>query len=376
MPLSYAARAVIGAATLTLAAASPLLAQSPSIGSPATPRVARSRPDTVPAPQPSAAPASRPHRWIDLTTASADFRYRYIETSRDVRTNTQLQHKQRLRVGFKFDSEGRYSLQTFSGTSNSFSSTWDNTGLGTGEPGWPFAMRELYFSASPVSGISAQVGGFNQLKGLATEITAFDNDNYLVGYRGSVKRPADLYLDEVAVTVGFVGELADGNVFDRLDGLGRHNYTQVLASKTFSRWLAVSGDWESLDGISTLHQTVRVTTEEWKVLHGVRFEQYQRLEGSTGYGFALEAERALTRRVTASGGYAQIDRDHGPLNGDRYGRGKRLLATGSIALTPELNVEIFYTHAVKNDFALPNAQRFDIVASYNVLRALQRTGAW
>jgi hypothetical protein len=37
---------------------------------------------------------------------------------------------------------------------------------------------------------------------------------------------------------------------------------------------------------------------------------------------------------------------------------------------------VFYTRAFRNDFAIANKTRFDLVASYNVLKALQRAGAW
>ena len=56
----------------------------------------------------------------------------------------------------------------------------------------------------------------------------------------------------------------------------------------------------------------------------IRFENYQRVEGTTGYGFAISAERALHPRVIMAGGYADIDEHNGSLNGDRYIRGKRV----------------------------------------------------
>ena len=316
------------------------------------------------------------HRWIDLQAAFVDFRYRYIQTSRDLVTNDQLQHKQGLRIGVKLDPDGRYTVRTFTGTGNAFSSSWDNTGLGTGEANWPIAMRQFYFSAKPGRGLTGELGGMAQLKGQATEITTFDNDNYLVAYRGRVERPETIYLDEVSVTIGHVGDFGEANVFERLDRLNDHNYTQVLVGKRVSDRLAVTADWEELEGVSTLHQAVRVMTHGWHVLHGVRFEQYQRVEGATGYGLGLTLEKRLTRTVSVAGGFARIDGDHPPINGDRYGRGKRLFVDGTIALTPELTVNLYYNHALGNDFFLPNDQRFDVVASYDVRGALERAGAW
>lgn len=374
-------RARIVAAVLALAAAftsAPLAAQTPAPALSGAARVGVRTSAAAAAPQrPGTPPAGDLERWIDLQVASVDFRYRYIETSRDHRTANQLQHKQRLRVGLKLDPDGRYTIQTFSGTSNSFNSSWANTGLGTGEAGWGFAMRELYLAARPGGGFSAEVGGIHQLKGLASEITTFDNDNYLVGYRAGVSRPAELYLDELSLTLGHVGDFGNANVLERLDRLGDHNYTQVLARKRFSPAVALSADWESVDGISTLHQAVEVTLPEGQAIDGVRFEQYERVEGETGYGFAAAAERDITTRLSVSGGYAQIDLDYVPtLNGDRYARGRRLFVESRYRLSPELTVDLYYGHAINNDFVVPNAQRLDIVASYNVLRALQRAGVW
>lgn len=372
MPIS---RPLVSPATVALLIASASIAGAQPPAPVSTPLVSEAieAADTHGASEPPTAPL---HRWIDLQAVDLALRYRYVQTSADVVTTNQLQHKQGVRVGFKLDPDGRYSVQTFLGTGNSFPSSWDNTGAGTGEPNWPFAMRQFYFSAKPGAGLTGEAGGMAQLRGQSTEITRFDNDNYLVAWRGRIARPADLYLDDVAVTIGHVGDFGEANVFDRLDRLNDHNYTQVLVEKRFADWLRVSADWEELDGISTLHQAVRLSTPDALLLHGARFEQYQRVEGEEGYGFALTLERGITDALRVSGGFARIDRNHSLLNGDRYGRGKRFFVDGEIAITTELTVNVYYNHAVSNDFPLPNDQRFDIVAGYDVLKALRRRGVW
>jgi hypothetical protein len=108
----------------------------------------------------------------------------------------------------------------------------------------------------------------------------------------------------------------------------------------------------------------------------VRFENYQRVEGDEAYGFALSAEKAVHPKVVLAGGYADIDRDNGLLSGDRYFRGKRVFVEPKIQVLPELTLSFFYTEAFDNDFAIPNDHRFDIVVQYNVLKALQKAGAW
>ena len=76
-----------------------------------------------------------------------------------------------------------------------------------------------------------------------------------------------------------------------------------------------------------------MATKERMPIDAIRFENYQRTEGTTGYGFSVSAERAVHKRVLLAGGFANIDENNG-------------------------------TH------------RFDLVLSYNVLKALQKAGAW
>jgi hypothetical protein len=332
-------------------------------------------PTGPPVPAIAPAPPARAHRWVDLQSAAAETRYRYVGTSAGAVAANQMQHKESVRVGLKFDPGGRYSLQSFCGTGNSFTGSWDNLGPGTGARTWDFRVRQLYLQAAPAKGFEAQAGSFSIARGEQSEITSYDNDNYIIGYHGAVKRPKDIYFDELSVTVGYLGDVTTPNVFRRLDRLGDHNYSSVLLGKKIGV-VSASADWASLAGISTFHQAVRVATAAWLPVDAVRFENYERVEGTRGYGFAAAAERAVTRRVTVIGGYADVDRNFGELNGDRYAHGHRIFTEGRITLLPELVVITFYTHAFKNDFVVPNHERFDLILSYNVLKALQRAGAW
>ena len=76
-----------------------------------------------------------------------------------------------------------------------------------------------------------------------------------------------------------------------------------------------------------------------------------------------------------SGGYATVDRA-AVLNGDRFVRGRRGFVEGRYALTPEVTLSAFFTRAFRNDFAVPNRTRLDVVVTYNVLKGLQRGGVW
>ena len=320
---------------------------------------------------------SKVHRWIDWQSAPLETRYRYVETSAGATALNQWQHKESVKGALKFDAAGRFTLQAFLGTGNGFGGSWDATGVGTGDPTWDFRVRRLFVQAIPVEGVELAAGSFDVLRGEATEIVSYDNDAFMEGYRVSIRRPAALFFTDVSVTAGYLGDLTTPNVFRRFNRMGDHNYTQVLLDRKVAALLNVTFDWTSVSGVSTLREAVRLTTRQWgHVADAVRVELYQRVDDPDGAGVAFTAERALSRRVSVTGGVADVDADNPPLNGDRYLRGTRFFGGTSIALLPELTLAAFYTHAYGNDFAVANDQRFDAILSFNVLKALQRRGAW
>ena len=321
-------------------------------------------------------PATGVKRWVDWQAGTLDSRYRWVETTAGVETSDSLQHKQSFKAGLKLDPAGRYSIQALAGTGSSFIGSWDNLGPGIGEPAWTFNLRQLYLQARPLDGLEASWGGMALSRGEHTEITTFDNDNYVMAGRLSVRRPASLYLDEVSLTAGYLGDLGTPNVFRRFDRWDEHNYTQVLVAKTFGGTVALSADWTDLNDITTLRQAVKVTTKDWLPVDAIRFENYQRVEGTEGWGYALTADKSLHPRVALTGGFADIDEHNGTLTGDRYFRGRRLFVEPKITVLPELTVSFFVGEAVGNDFPVVNEHRFDVVVQYNVLKAFQKYGVW
>ena len=328
------------------------------------------------APQTASPPAAKVKRWVDWQVGSIETRYRWIENSAGVETSNQLQHKQSIKGAFKFDPEGKYTLQAMAGTGGSFVSSWENTGLGMGSPAWAFNLRQLYLQAAPARGVEGAWGGMTIARGEHTEITTFDNDNYLMAGRVALKRPDDLYFDEISLTAGHLGDLPTPNVFRRFDRWDEHNYSQVLLSKKFGQYVTASADWTDIEHVSTLRQAVRVDTRRWLPVDAVRFENYQLVEGDEAWGFAMTADKSIHPRVQITGGYADIDPVYGVLNGDRYSRGRRLFVEPRFTIIPELAVSLFYGEAVNNDLPVSNEHRFDVVVTYNVIRAIQRTGAW
>jgi hypothetical protein len=324
---------------------------------------------------PAAARTVKTHRWVDLQLAQVDARYRFVDSSAGVTTVNQMQQREQFRAGVKFDGAARYSLQMAAGSGTNFNGSWDPSGPGTGDFSPHLYPRQLYLAAAPIDGVELQFGGLGFVRGESTEITTYDNDGFMVGERISVKRPKQTHLDEIALTFGRLGDVETPNVFRRFDGLAHHNFAQILTARRFGRRTAASLDWTSAGPDDTFHEAVRIGVKESRVVDGVRLEFYERVTGVTGKGFAVSVDRALTRTLTMSGGYATVDRA-AVLNGDRFLRGRRGFVEARYALTPELTLSTYFTRAFHNDFAIPLRTRFDFLVTYNVLKGLQRAGAW
>lgn len=364
----------IAALTVLMAGAGPTAAaQTHVVPTPAT------RVESQPAPkEPAASPpaASGWHRWIDWQSATIDARYRAIESSEGRVEVHQLQHRQTLRGAFKLDRRARYTVQAAFSTGAAITSSWAPTGLGTGAPTWGFVPRTLYVSAKPVEGVELQVGGLTVVRGHGSEITSYDNDVYLTGERVTIARPDRLFFDELSVTAAYLGDDTTPNVFRRVDRLDDHNYTHVLAAKSFGARVAVSVDWTQSPVDTTWRQAVHVDTRNVAPIDGLRVELYERATDPRAEGVAIVAEKALTKTLSFMGGYSNVDRRVPTLTGDRYGPGHRGFAEATIKLRPELTLTTYFTHAFANDFRVANGTRFDVVMSYNVLRSLQRASWW
>lgn len=315
-------------------------------------------------------------RWFELQTATLSTRYRYIENSAGATTFNHMQHNEAFKGRFKFDAAGRYSVNAGLFTGNSFTGSWNNTGAGTGKPVTNLYLKQLYFSAKPVRGVELQYGGLYILRGESTEITSYDNDGFIMGERITLNRPKELFFDEVSVTYAHLGDLNNPDVTERLDRLDQSNYHQFLVSKKIGKRAVVSADYTFQSGVETLRQGVKLNTPELRVIDSLRFENYQRTDISPDYGFAVAGEKTLFKRLNLAGGYARIDPNYGGLNFDRFNTGKRIYVTGTYVISPEFSVSTFATRAVANDFALSNRNRFDLVFSYNLLKSLQRLGAF
>jgi hypothetical protein len=318
-------------------------------------------------------------RWLDVQTGTMATRFRFTETSTGVITQDQLQHGEQIKARVKVDASGKYALSIGLGTGNEFVRGWNNTQVGTAA-GTPHEyasnvfVKQLFASAAPVKGLEIQTGGLGIVRGENTEITSYDNDGYIVGERVSVKRPRTFHVDELSVTLAYLGDSKTSSLWPRLHRMGETNYYQVFAAKRFGSRLTSSADFTTVAGATTMRSGVKLDTPELRLPGSIRFEHYGRFNDSPAYGFSISGERVVSKRLTLIAGWADIDQKYGGLNGDRFGVGRRWFTTDTITISRELSMQIFYTHAVDNAYTVGNRHSLQTLLTYNVLKGLQRTG--
>ena len=74
----------------------------------------------------------------------------------------------------------------------------------------------------------------------STDITGYAFNGYVDGERVSIKRPRDLFFDDISVAYGYVGDFNSPNAIGRLDGLGQSNFHGFMLRKDISEraWIS------------------------------------------------------------------------------------------------------------------------------------------
>lgn len=322
-------------------------------------------------------PAAPLARWVDVQNATLNMRYRFADTSAGTVTTNQMQHRESLRARVKFDAPGKYALNAGVFSGSRFTSSWNNTGIGLGDWQAPLAVRALYLAAQPIAGVEAQYGSMFILKGESTEITTYDEDGYVIGQRVSVRRPREMFFDEMSATVGYLSsDPAEYGVSKRIKYLNdRPNYGHFLVDKKIGERAGVSADFTSVGGTRTWRAAANVNTRESRAVDSILFENYKRTNNRPAYGFAVTANKAVTRKVSLQGGYAKIDPFYGGLNSDRFHIGNRVFFMTTYALSSRFTASAFITRAVGNGgVTLPQRTLSNLIFAYNALPDLRRTG--
>lgn len=316
---------------------------------------------------PLAAQTANDTPWLDLQSLTLGVRYRLMENQLGARAQNWSDHHQGLKLRLKLDPAARYSLTAVALNGSSFTAGWNLRGLG-GHSSNRLFLKQLFLTAKPRSGVEFQYGGLGIVRGESSEITSYDNDGYLMGQRLTLS-PGRVF-DELTMTAGYLGDLRSPSVTRRWHRLADINYGQVLAKRRLNDRLTATADFTDEDGERTLRQGVVIRPSTGVDL--IRLEAYERVSGTGGEGAAITAERPFGRtRLAAS--LASVDDRYRPVNGDRYGRGRRLSFTSTTALGRDVSLQVFVTHALDGYLAMPNRTRIDVHLRYELAPMLRQT---
>ena len=189
-------------------------------------------------------------RLVDLKEFDFSMRYRGVDDSNGAHEFEQGQQRGIIDGKFKFDTEGKYGVVFHASTGRYFNWAYADFAGGGNEKGlnleiakaspeqaghlgffaelfpaqlkaselsggWSFYIRRLYLDAEPVKGLEAQYGSLDINRGVASEITTYDNDGYIAGERILIKQPKNIFFDEASVTYAYIGDLYTPNFFAR-----------------------------------------------------------------------------------------------------------------------------------------------------------------
>lgn len=312
-------------------------------------------------------PAAALARWLTLDTASIGTRYRWANTVAGAPLWNQQQHQLALRGALHAGSFPRLELHFGFFTGSGFAAGWNNTGPGTGRARANVYLKQLAVEARPWSGVAIEAGGLDFLRGVATEITSFDADGYLVGQRVRVRRKERLFFDEISFANGYLGNLNRSSVLPRLGSFARSNYRQVLVTKSLREGVHASAEYAWEAGSHTFRQAVSVRVPDSRWIDSVRFEQVE--AANSGYGFAAYAEKRL--RPWLAGGSGVSRHNRAGLYSDRFGPGWHWLGNVLIAPAPSWSIMVQVTEALGGTPRQGQGARVDVVFGYN-LRAHRR----
>ena len=313
-------------------------------------------------------------RWLDAQTFTISGRYDYIEDAGDRTVQNRMQWQAQMHGAFKVDAAGRYRVHAGLTTGDNFSAGWNATGIGTGEGSAKIFLTQLFVAAAPLNGIDLHYGSLYPTRGQSTEITTYDNDSYVTAARVHLRRPRELFFDDIIVSVGYVGYLDTAFVFDRTGAFSRQNYWRVLVTKQVLAGLTVSTDYAVIDDDGVLHQGATWHVDQpW--IDTVRVEYGVRLRGGSHQtAFAFSGQKQMAA-VTMQAGYANVDPGLGVLNGDSYGAGDRVFIDGSFGLPLDLTATWFVQKEISPPVTSRKDLRVNLGLRWNVLKTLKRAGA-
>ena len=122
---------------------------------------------------PSASPAGKLSRWLDLQAASLSTQYIFAKNGLGLTIANQQQYQVAVRGRFKLDAAGRFAIHAGLYTGASFTGGSNNTGLGMGKAQSNLYLKHLYLNAVPFDGVEVQYGSLDIWHDESTDITGY-----------------------------------------------------------------------------------------------------------------------------------------------------------------------------------------------------------
>ncbi len=144
-------------------------------------------------------------------------------------------------------------------TGASFDGSWNNSGIGKGDAGFALNLRRLSMTLNPTKGLGFSLGSMAPVYGAGSENSYLDSDGYITGYRARVT----IDKGDLVVTGGFLGDLKDPNVFNRLDSLNDFNYLQAVFTQAIAGIAKASIEFDHMSEQNYVRGAVKFDVTKW-----------------------------------------------------------------------------------------------------------------
>ena len=319
-------------------------------------------------------------RHVSFLGADVITHYRYADAAPGRVTARDLFYKVHTRLQINLGGEGKTYFQARAESGRNFQASYDYTGIGMAKANWSFNLKSLWLGQKIGDHFEAQAGGIEFDRGAGSEITYADNDAFLEGYRlVYTNRTWRFAPDKVSVTMGYVGDFQQPNVFSRFHRMGEENYVQVLASRKWGATRSLSAEYDSIRSISFTREAFQWKKLPLPVVQQLSLEALTRASDNPMFGWSGTLLRAIDRksRITVGMFYSDMpaeifSKNVSPVffNGDRYAPGKRI---GPIAtVVPFPNVEVSFFGGRRIDRTPGTRYRGEIAFRYQFASLLNR----
>lgn len=106
-----------------------------------------------------------------------------------------------------------------------------------------------------------------------------------------------------------MGDIYSPNIFDRIRRLDHADYQQFLVAKNLGSRLTASVDYTNQWGSKTLRGVVHLAVPDARFIDAVQVDFYQRTNGDRANGFNLGLAKAISKRISVTGGFTAIDQN-------------------------------------------------------------------